>query len=312
MRYIVGIDIGGTKTAVSWGTAQGEILVRRVLPTQDVHTTIGEVKKVIQAYLAEYGREKQQISGIGISCAGPLDLDKGILLSAPNMPGWRNVPLRDIFARGFALPVAVDNDANCAAMAEKRFGAGRAVEHLFYYTVSTGIGGGIIIAGRIYRGASFDAGEIGHTVILPKGPKCNCGKRGCLESLASGTAIAKCARRQASRDSLMLKLAGRKKDINAEIVAHAAAQGDKAAQGIYSTAAFYLGLSVTNVIQTLNPQMIVIGGGVAKAGKLLFQPLLKTVRAFTWKRPYEHCQIVPAQLQDKVADLGAISLLLGN
>ena len=310
MSYIIGIDIGGTKTSVSLGNTQGKIIIREVFPTDDTRTTLLCLKETIRAYLRRYDKTRKKTKGIGISCAGPLDLKKGVLINPPNMPTWRNVPLKRIFSQAFGLEVIVDNDANSAALGEKIFGAGKKVNNLFYYTVSTGIGGGLIIDGRIYHGASFDAGEIGHSVILPKGPKCNCGKYGCLEALASGTAIAKIARKKATKSSLILKIAGKRQDIDAGIVALAARRGDKLAQKIYRQAAFYLGLSVTNVIQVLNPEMIVIGGGVSKAGRLLFQPLIKTARTFSWSRPYRSCKIVPAQLKDVVGDLGAISLIV--
>ncbi|MBU3933562.1 MAG: ROK family protein [Candidatus Omnitrophica bacterium] len=310
MSYLIGVDIGGTKTSVSLGNFRGKVLIRRVFPSEGVKATLSQIKRIIRAYLARYDRDLKRTKGIGVSCPGPLDFKKGLLITSPNMPTWRNVPLKRIFSRSFTLPVAVDNDANCAALAEKTFGAGKGVNSLFYYTVSTGIGGGLIINGEIFHGASNDAGEIGHSVVLPEGPKCNCGKRGCLEALASGTAIARIARERARRNSLILKLAGKRKDINAGIVAQAALKGDKLARAIYEQAAFYLGLSITNVIQIINPEMIVIGGGVAKAGPILFRPLVKTVRAYTWPRPYRSCKIVPAKLKDAVGDLGAISLLL--
>jgi len=310
LSYIIGVDIGGTKTSVSLGNPRGQILIRQVFPSGEVQTTLSQIKRIIRAYLARYDKERKKTKGIGISCPGPLDLKKGVLIASPNMPTWRNVPLKRIFSRSFALAVAVDNDANCAALGEKTFGAGKDVKNLFYYTVSTGIGGGLIIDGKVYHGASFDAGEIGHSVVLPKGPKCNCGKRGCLEALASGTAIAGIARERVTGNSLILKLAGKKRDINAEIVARAALKGDKLARAIYEQAAFYLGLSAANVIQILNPEMIVIGGGVSKAGKILFGPMAKTARTFCWVRPYRSCKIVPAKLKDTVGDLGAISLLV--
>lgn len=310
MSYIIGVDIGGTKTSVSLGTSQGKIIIRRVFPSTDVRITLSQVKRIVQAYIKHYDKGLRKIKGIGISCPGPLDLRRGVLLSSPNMPAWRNVPLQKTFSQNFPLPVVVDNDANSAALAEKVFGAGRNVQNLFYYTVSTGIGGGLIINGRIHHGASFDAGEIGHTVILPGGPKCGCGKRGCLEALASGTAIARLARKRVTPNSLILKLAGKKKSINAVIVARAARQGDRLAQQIYRQAAFYFGLSVANVIHVLNPEMIVIGGGVSKAGRLFFAPLIQTARIFSWVRPYRSCKIVPAKLRDEVGDLGAISLVL--
>lgn len=308
MSYLLGVDIGGTKTAVSLGTSRGKILARQVFPTRGMRPTLSEIQKLVQSYLQKYG--KKNILGIGVSCGGPLDVKKGLLLNPPNLAGWRNVPVKKIFAQTFRLPVEVDNDANCAALAEKTFGAGKDVQNLFYYTVSTGIGGGLIIEGKIYHGASCDAGEVGHSVIVPNGPRCNCGKRGCLEALASGTAIARVAREKAGEDSLILKLAGERKKINAVIVAEAARKGERLAQTIYQQAAFYLGLSATNIIQIFNPEMIIIGGGVSKAGRLLFQPLMKTVRAFSWPRPLRRCKIVRAALKDNVCDLGAMCLIL--
>lgn len=310
MFYAIGIDIGGTKTSVSFGNTDGKIFRRTVFPTKGAQTTLAQVKKIIRGYLKKYDKNLKKTRGIGISAAGPLDLKKGVLINPPNMPSWRNVPLKKIFSRSFALAVVVDNDANSAALAEQTFGAGKNMKNLFYYTVSTGIGGGLIINGEIYHGASFDAGEIGHSVVLPGGPKCMCGKCGCLEALASGTAIARIAREKATKNSLILKLAGQKKNIDAIIVAQAAKKGDRLARSIYQQAAFYLGLSVTNVIQIINPEMIVIGGGVSKAGKILFEPLIKIVRRYAWPRPYRSCKIVRAKLKDTVCDLGAISLVL--
>ncbi len=310
MPYIIGIDIGGTKTSVSLGNARGKVLICEVFPTEEVGPTLAAAKRIIQAYLKRYDQGLKNTLGIGISCAGPLDLKKGMLINPPNMPTWRNLPLKQIFARAFRLPVAIDNDANCAALAEKAFGAGKLVQNLFYYTVSTGIGGGLIINGEVVHGTSSDAGEIGHSVILPGGPKCACGKRGCLEALASGTAIARIARERVTKNSLILKLAGKRKNITAAYVAAAAFKKDRLALAIYKQAAFYLGLSITNVIQTINPELIVIGGGVSKAGPVLFRPLRETVRIHSWPRPYRSCKIVPAKLKDRVGDLGAISLLL--
>jgi len=312
MAYIIGIDIGGAKTSVSLGNPQGKILLRQAYPTLDADFTLSEAKRIIKTYLNKYDKALKKTLGIGISCAGPLDFKKGLLINPPNMPTWRNLPLRRIFTRAFKLPVVIDNDANSAAWAEKIFGAGKNVKNLFYYTVSTGIGGGLVINNKLYRGASNDAGEIGHSIILPQGPKCNCGKHGCLEALASGTAIARIAQEKAKKNSLILKLAGKRKNINAEIVAQAAFKKDTLARAIYNQATFYLGLSIVGVIQTLNPEMIVIGGGVSKTGAMFFKPLLKTVRKYTWKRPYQSCKILPTRLKDKVGDLGAISLILGT
>jgi len=312
MPYLIGIDFGGTKTSVSIGNAQGRIFMRSVIPTEDAQTTLSQVKNIIRAYLHKYDPKLKETKGIGISCPGPVDLKKGMILNPPNLAGWHNLPLKKIIARSFPLPVAIDNDANCAALAEKTFGAGKKVNSLFYYTVSTGIGGGLIIDGKLCHGASSDAGEIGHTILLPKGPKCNCGKVGCLEALASGTAIGKTARKKAGKNSLILKLVKKRSAIDAVVVAQAAAKGDKLARAIYAEAAFYLGLSIVSVIQIINPEMIVIGGGVTKTGALFFKPLRETVRQHCWSRPLKACKIVPAKLKDAVCDLGAMSLVESN
>ena len=310
MPYLIGVDIGGTKVSVSLGNTEGKILIRQVFSTEGAQVTLSKAKEIIQAYLKKFDPGLKRTRGIGISCAGALDLKKGILISAPNMPSWHNVPLKRIFSRSFNLEVVVDNDANAAALGEKIFGAGKRVKNLFYYTVSTGVGGGLIIDGQIHHGASFDAGEIGHTVILPRGPKCNCGKRGCLESLASGTAIARIARERVTKDALILKLAGKKKNIDAAVVGQAARQGDRLAREIYRRAAFYLGISVANVIQIVNPEMIIIGGGVSRAGSLLFKPLIQTVRTFSWTRAFQSCRIIRSKLKETAGDLGAMSLVI--
>lgn len=316
---IIGIDIGGTKISMVIAKSDGDILKKEVILTEGTKPpkgTFDRVKKTIRGLMKDLGMKEKDIKGIGIGCVGPLDPESGILHSTPNIPAWKSVHIKDEISSEFDLPIVMDNDANAAALGEKLFGAGRNVRNLFYYTISTGIGGGLIIDGRIYQGASFDAGEVGHTTVLPDGPMCNyCKKRGCLENLSSGTAIARIAREMVKkgRGSLILKLADNDVDhITAPVVIEAVKKHDRTACAIWKDAVRYLGISAANIIQTFNPEMIVIGGGVSKAGDLLFKPLRETARKYSWERCYKACSIVPAELGDNVGDLGAVSLVINT
>lgn len=314
-KYIIGLDIGGTKISCVVGTGDGQILKRDVMPTEvekapedTMKKAIGKIHKLLQSSRVELS----DVEGIGVGAPGPLDPISGTILATPNMPGWNGVCLKEILGKEFGLPVVIDNDANAAALGEKKFGAGKEVNDLFYFTVSTGIGGGLIIDGRIYHGASFDAAEVGHMTILPDGPRCGCGKLGCLEALASGTAIARRAKEKIKGNpaSLILKLAGDEIEaITAKVVAEAASKGDKLATLIWEEAARFLGIGVANVLNLINPQMVIIGGGVAKAGELLFKPVRESAAREAFGRTFESCKIVPSALGDMVGDFGAISLV---
>lgn len=319
VNNIIGIDIGGTKISVVIVESNGNILKKETFPAEGYKPpkgTLERLKNTIHSLMKSLSLNNKDIKGIGIGCVGPLDPKNGIIISPPNLPAWRNVHIKDEISSEFEIPVIMDNDANAAALGEKFFGAGRDVRNLFYYTVSTGIGGGLVINGKIYQGASFDAGEVGHTTILPDGPMCEyCKKNGCLEILSSGTAIARIAKESVSKkkDSIILKLADNDTEkITSQTVLEAVKKNDKTACVIWNDAVRYLGISVANIIQTFNPEMIVIGGGVSKAGDLLFKPLREIAREYSWQRGYEACSIVPAQLGDNVGDLGAVSLVMSG
>jgi glucokinase len=315
-RFIIGIDIGGTKISVCTATTGGRVVFKEVTPAEPQKSpsyALSKIKAMVHHAFSRNHLRHSQVMGIGIGCVGPIDPEKGLVLSPPNLPGWDRVPLKKYLQDEFDFRVVMDNDANCAGLAEKMFGAGTTVSDLFYFTVSTGIGGGVIIDGKIYRGASFDAGEVGHSTILPDGPVCNCGKRGCLEALASGTAIARIARERvrSQPESEIIKLVEGKTDmITAQVVLRAARLGDKLAGDIWKESGTYLGIGVSNVIQILNPEMAVLGGSVTKAGRLLFDPLRTVAAKYTWQRAFRRCKIVRARLGNNVGDLGAISLLL--
>ena len=253
------------------------------------------------------------LSCIGVGCGGPLDSETGIVYSPPNLPGWDAYPLREKLEDHFGAPACVDNDANAAALGEQRFGAGRGYRNIFYITMSTGIGAGLILDGKIYRGTDYSAGEFGHIVMARGGPKCNCGGRGCLEALASGTAIAKRARRGIGREpeSLLAKrfLSG-KKVLSAKDVVDAARHGDPLSEKILLDAAVYMGLGITSAIHMLNPDIVIIGGGLSLAGKILFDPIRQTVTERAQKHLAGHVPIVPAILGKKVGLYGALAVAL--
>ncbi|MCK4859985.1 MAG: ROK family protein [Candidatus Omnitrophica bacterium] len=292
----IAIDIGGTKTELALGNRKAEVVQKEIIPASpDFDSFLSSISSVIEKF-----SKGKKIEGIGIAAPGPLDPQDGVIFSSPNLK-WNNVCLKGVLQKRFKLPVVIENDANLSALGEAILGAGRKAKSLFYLTISTGIGGAFILEKNICTGATFDAGEIGHTIVLPNGPKCNCGRRGCLEALCSGTAIAKKARQAVKKTphSLILKLAGGKKEaITAQIVVGAVRQKDRLAQQIWQETCYFLGIGIANMINLINPEMVIIGGGVSKAGDILFRPLRKVIKEQGWKRAVKSCPIVRAKLRN--------------
>lgn len=313
-KLIVGVDLGGTQIRAALADAQDKIIQRVSQPTiadEGPEAVLGRIKEAIRRVLpAEIGK----VGAIGFAAPGPLDPWKGIIMDAPNLPGWKNVSLKDLMEEEFGLPVFVGNDANLAALAEQRFGAGQGAADLIYITVSTGIGGGIIADNRLLLGAQGFAAEVGHQTIEAHGPRCNCGNIGCLEALAAGPAIARRAREliKDGTETAITELVGGDLDrITAKEVNQAAQAGDPMAIEIFRQAGFYIGIGIVNLLHILNPSLIVIGGSVAKAGDLLFEPVRATVRERAMASYYwENTPILPATLGDDAGLLGAVALVL--
>lgn len=288
-RPVLAIDLGGTKIVAALVAPGGKIQAREHHPTlanEGQQAVIGRITLAIDRLLGNNNIELARLHGISLATAGAIDSQRGIVTLSPNLPGWRNVPLRDIVEKKYGISTFMVNDANAAALAEHRFGAGKGASNLLYVTVSTGIGGGIIIDGRLYEGESGAAGEVGHMTIDINGPKCNCGSYGCLEMYASGTAVAREAARriqQGEKSSLSTMVEGRLEDITAEIVDRAARDGDSLASAVISHAARYLGIGMANLVNILNPEMIVFGGGMSKMGDRLLEPVRQAIdeRAYT-------------------------------
>ena len=310
-RPVVAVDIGGTKIITAVFDGDGAMLSRvycLTLAREGPARVINRLNETIGQAIEKAGLERGQIGGIGVAAAAIIDINRGLVTEAPNLPRWHNVPLPALIAGEFNLPVFLLNDASAAALGEHRYGAGRGLNNLIYITVSTGIGGGIIIDGELYNGTDGCAAEIGHMVIMVDGPACSCGRRGCFEALASGTAIGRMARERLSlgETSIMCALAGNViEDVTSVTVAKAARKGDMLALDVIRTAAGYLGIGLANLVNIINPQMIIIGGGVSSMGAMLLGPARKSMKAHAFKLPANTVRIVRPALGTDAGLTGA-------
>ncbi|RME42967.1 MAG: ROK family protein [Caldilineae bacterium] len=310
-NLLLALDFGGTKLSAAITRAgQTTWLAHRrrfTPPTADGPYEYRTMLQLAHDLIAEAGPP----AAIGVSFGGPVDAARGLVRLSHHVPKWENTPLRDNLRAAFGVPVAVDNDANVAALGELRFGAGQGCQTLLYVTVSTGVGGGWIVDGKIYRGADGMAGEIGHTVVNPGGMPCVCGKQGCVEAEACGPAMARRARRRMETDPdgmrNLLRRTGQTPDtLTAEHISRAAAQGDPFARHLIHHAARMLGRGLGTAINLMNPQRVILGGGVTKAGPAWWQTVRETARRHAL--PEISVDIVPAALGDDAPLWGAIAL----
>ncbi|MDR7419289.1 MAG: ROK family protein [Armatimonadota bacterium] len=309
-EYYLGVDLGGTKILTALVNGRGQVLQRARIatPAGGPEDVVAAIVATVHDVTHQAHLEAGAVRGIGVGAPGPMDPETGVVFEPPNLPGWRDVPLGAMLTVRLGMPAFVENDANAAALGERWAGAGAGIDDLIYMTVSTGIGGGLILNGDLYHGVSGTAGEVGHMVIDPRGPRCPCGRTGCLEAIASGTSIARDAREavRAGRPTALAALAPG--DLDAAAVARAAHDGDPVAREIYARAASALGTGIANLVNLLNPAMVIIGGGVARAGDLIFAPVRRIVRQEVFERPGAAVQIVPALLGDDVGAVGAAAV----
>jgi glucokinase len=302
---LIGVDVGGTKVAAGLVNAAGEITFQGRTPMvandaagglAAVISAINAVRSAIQA--GSPNETTTTISGIGICAPGPLDPRHGIVVNPPNLPGWRNFPLAAEVSKNFNLPVKVDNDGNAAALAEALWGAGRGFRNVFCATLGTGIGTGIVFDGHIYHGRTGAAAEGGHNTIDYRGPRCGCGKLGCIEALASGPAIARRASEKIAAEgktSLILEFAGGKLDrISSEMVGKAYAAGDSVAQEILRDTAFYLAVWLGNIIDLLEPDVIIIGGGAGAMLRPFFAEIQERLPSWCVNSQCQEIPLLPA------------------
>jgi glucokinase len=310
-KAVLAVDVGGTKILIATVLPGGEIISRKYYLTEADRGARAVIKKLslnVNRIVAQARSSNTKLAGIGIAVAGILDTRRGIVTTSPNLPGWSNIPIRNLIADGADLPTFLINDANAAALGEYRFGTGTGFDNMLYVTVSTGIGGGIIANGELYDGANGCAGEFGHMTIVPDGPECHCGNFGCLEALASGWAIAREAitRIRNGEMSYIIELVdGKIENITAEVVAAAARKDDRLACEIVDKAAGYLGIGLANLVNIFNPELIVIGGGLSKMGNMLLRPACRIIRKRAFKLPAKTVRIVRARLGGNAGIVGA-------
>jgi glucokinase len=310
--FYLGVDLGGTKTAVSlwsqlacgdltrierasWATEEGG-------PLPTIERIVDEGARMVASL--EAGGGAVRLAGIGISGGGPLDPERGLIISVPNLPGWTDVPIARLLSERLGATTRLENDANACAVAEWLHGAGRGARSLAFLTCSTGIGAGLILDGRLYRGSRFLAGEAGHQVIVPDGLPCGCGNLGCLEAYASGAGI---ARRLAN-----LRLADPGLPASAREVVERARGGDPFSRGFLRETAEYLAMGIANLVFILNPERIILGTIAVGAGALLLDPLRESLRRRVWPPLLEGLEVVPALLGADLGDWAAMVVARGD
>jgi len=313
---VLAIDIGGTKTAAALVDGAGSVLSRGRVATPDTDDPIVlvEVVEVLaQQVLGTAGAAIADVSAVGISCAGIIDMREGVVVFSPNIPSLRRTPLRSMISERLGMAVRLGNDATLAALGEWQFGLNRSVADLVYITVSTGIGGGIVAGGKLYEGSCGAAGEVGHMVIDVNGPECPCGRRGCWESLASGRALAErtALRIEGGEASLIGELVGGDLGkIDAQLVSIAAQQGDALAKEMIATTAYYVGVGLANLINLFNPSLILIGGGLTKIGEALLGPAAAVAKERAYVADACDVEIRRALLGDDSPLLGAAAFAM--
>lgn len=308
---IAGVDLGGTKILIGLFDGQGRLLGERLTltrPAQGFESVLDRIISGTGELMQEFS-SGYKLLGAAVGAPGPVDNRTGLVYEAPNLR-WKEIPLGEVLQEALRVPVWVENDANLAALGEYTYSYPMEYEVLLYLTVSTGIGGGVIINGEIYRGSDGGAGEFGHMTILPRGPVCGCGNHGCLEALASGTAVARIAREEVSQGrcvALREAVKGRCEDIDARLVSEVAGSGDPEAGRIMDEAIDYLGIGVANLVSLFNPRVIVIGGGLSSYTGLLDR-VEKVVKERTFDRLNENLKILPARLGGRAGLMGCLAL----
>jgi glucokinase len=316
--YAVGLDVGGTKIAAGLVTHDGTILHRYTTHAHSEKEPRFVIDAIVEAFRALFNKSDvgaSDIEAVGLGFPGNTNGAEGIVLVCSNLPAWDHVPLRDIVAEQIGVPVVLENDTNLCAVGEHRYGAGRGTRNMCYVTVSTGYGMGIIINHQLYSGHIGTAGELGHVVVSPGGPMCTCGKRGCLMAYGSGIGLSRMAYEKleaGAATALREMVPPGGKRIPGELIAEAAAQGDQVAQEIIHVAGTYCGIGLSMVNQIINPELIVVGGGLTRMGAMLMEPMLGAMRENTQPELLDSVTVSPWQLGDDLGILGAAAKVFAD
>jgi glucokinase len=316
MQYLIGVDIGGTNIKLALVDKKARLIGKRTFSTTSFRgkgALIDGIVRKIEDLISGQGLKKRDIIGVGIGAPGAVDIRTGTVHYFVNIPDWREVPLGDILKKRLGVPVFVDNDVNVMALGEVYFGAGKGAINMLCITLGTGVGGGLILDGKLYRGSSFAAGEFGHMPINIDGPKCKCGSWACVETYVGNSYIVKDAvyRIRNGQKTLITKLVkGDLSKITPEIISEADRRGDKFAKKIWMDVGEKIGIGLAGVVNLLNVEKIVIGGGVAEAGKILFDSIKKAIDERAMKLPAKTVKIVKAKLGYDAGLIGAATLVL--
>ncbi|MBU5317491.1 ROK family protein [Clostridium bornimense] len=307
--YVIGIDLGGTKIYTAVVDLEGNIISEKTVATNVVEgeeAVLGRIMGTVDTVLKDVNIE--DVKAIGIGSPGPLDVKNGIIINSANFPSFKNFSIVKPIKEKYNLPTFLDNDANVATLGEFMFGAGKGTENMVFVTASTGIGGGAVLNGRLYRGNTANALEIGHMTVMVNGPRCGCGNAGCAEALGSGTAIMKRAREAVnSNANTSLK---NYSEVTSKEVFEEAAKGDRISKEIINTSLSYLGIAVANIVNIFDPEKVVVGGGVTNGGKIVFDKIQEEVDNRCLKAISENCVIEKAVLGGKAGVLGAAALAI--
>lgn len=315
-KYRIGVDLGGTNIKIGIIDDLGSILYSNSIPTdadKGFEATFNNITNLIARTIGDSPIPRSELSGIGFGCPGLIDSVNGVVRELPNMPGWVNVHLGEMIYKKFELKTRVDNDVRAATLGEYKFGAGKGASNLICITIGTGIGSGIILDGKLIKGSTLCAGEIGHMTLQEHGgPICGCGNTGCLEALGSASSIVRRADELLSggRPSKIREVKG-DGPLTAEVVAQAAQKGDAPAQRILFETGRWIGIGLANVINLLNPEIIIIGGGVANAGELILGPIRETIKKRTLRLPGDSVRVEHALLGEQAGIIGS-SLLVAD
>ncbi len=316
-KWLVGVDLGGTTIKIAFITMDGHIVEKWEIPTNielDGKNIVPDIAISIDAKLEELSEPKEKLAAIGMGAPGFIDMKTGFIYHAVNI-GWRDYPLKEELEKATGLSVTVDNDANIAAIGEMWRGAGDGEGNLLMVTLGTGVGGGIIVNGHIMHGTNGMAGEIGHITSIPDGgAPCNCGRMGCIETIASATGISRISKEKALKDttSALYKILEQNGEVQAKDVAAAAEKGDKVAIETLEEVTFHLGLVIANLANSINPGKIVIGGGVSKAGNTLMERLQEKFKHYALPRVAEGAELKVATLGNDAGVIGGAWLAKHN
>lgn len=315
-EVILGIDLGGTNVKVAAVTRGKNVLGKDSRPTHAIEgpeVVLGVIRDSVNTVLASAGVSMDQVMAVGVGCPGPLNWKTGVVYETPNMPGWERFPLAANLGSLLGIQCYVDNDANVACYGEYWLGAAQGTETVAVLTLGTGVGGGLVVDGKLLRGIDGTAAELGHMKVQRDGRECGCGGHGCLEAYASVTGMVRTAQEGivAAEDSVLSALCeGDPLEITGKLISEAADQGDAYATSIIDETGRWIGLGVATLINALNPEMVVLCGGMIEAGDRLLTPIRKTAEAESFETPYKRCRIVPAGLGPDSGVLGAAGCAL--